>query len=122
MPIVDVERVCAPGEPRAAVSTRALADAVGQAIGSPPGHTWVRLRDLPVDAYAENGVDLDPTLRPVFVRVLHARSPTGAARAEEAGRLTLAVAACLGLPPERVHVEYAPDGAGRMAFGGRILD
>ena len=121
MPIVDIERVCARGASDGAISARALADALGHAFGSPPGHTWVRLRELAADAYAENGLDLDAEALPAFVTVLHAHPPAGTALAVEMAAITDAVAACLGLPPDRVHVEYAPPGAGRQAFGGRIV-
>jgi len=32
-----------------------------------------------------------------------------------------AVAAAVGRSPERVHVQYAPAGAGRQAFGGVLV-
>jgi len=46
MPIVDIELVCKSEAQAAAVSARALADLLGQAFGSQPGRTWVRLRLL----------------------------------------------------------------------------
>lgn len=35
--------------------------------------------------------------------------------------LTAALARASGRPAERVHLEYAPAGAGRIAFGGRLI-
>lgn len=35
--------------------------------------------------------------------------------------LTQAVAACLGRPPGQVHIQYAPPGSGRQAFGGTLV-
>lgn len=122
MPIVDVEIVGAADDAVAdAVSARALADALGSALGTPAGRTWVRLRRLDGAAYAENGVELGPADWPVFVTVQHARWPAGAALGDELAAVTQAVARCVGRPPERVHVEYAPPGAGRIAFGGRLV-
>lgn len=64
---------------------------------------------------------MDATALPVFVTVLHAHMPDGDALAAEAQAITLAVAACLACPPECVHVQYAPEAAGRQAFGGRLV-
>jgi phenylpyruvate tautomerase PptA (4-oxalocrotonate tautomerase family) len=121
MPIVDVELVCTPGAGDAEVSARSLADALGHVFGSPPGSTWVRLHALARGAYAENGVELGAAAGPAFVTVLHAHPPSGAELAAEVTAITHAAAACLRLPPDSVHVEYAPSGAGRLAFGGRIV-
>lgn len=121
MPMVDIELVCETPSDAGAVSTRALADALGEVFRSPPGRTWVRLRVLRATAYAENGVDAAVSGLPVFVTVLHAHPPTGPALADEALAVTAAVAGCLARPPERVHVQYAPPGAGRQAFGGQLV-
>jgi phenylpyruvate tautomerase PptA (4-oxalocrotonate tautomerase family) len=123
MPIVDVEFVAAAaGAGVAAVSARALADAIGSALGTPAGRTWVRLRRLDGADYAENGIELSPGEWPVFVTVRHARLPADAALRAELAVVTQAVAHCVGRPPERVHVEYALAGAGRVAFGGRLVE
>lgn len=121
MPIIDVELVCESKAEFATASARALAYAIGQVLGSEPGHAWVRLRYLASAAYAENQVTLAGTDLPAFVTVLHAHPPIGAALATEAMALTLAVAQCLGRPPGRVHVQYAPAAAGRQAFGGTLV-
>lgn len=119
MPIVDVEIVG--GAPAAPSSAQALADALGQAFGSAPGHAWVRVRLLDRLSYAENGVALGPSDWPVFVTVQHALLPEGAALQAELTAVTRAVAHSLGRAPERVHVQYAQPGAGRQAFGGRLV-
>ncbi|HRI17619.1 MAG TPA: hypothetical protein PL196_03770 [Burkholderiaceae bacterium] len=122
MPIVDVEVVGpAANAGGGAVSARALADALGQVFGCPAGRTWVRLRRLDDAAYAENGAVLGESEWPVFVTVQHARLPDEAALRAEAAAVTLAVARCVGRPPGRVHVHYAPAGAGRLAFGGQLV-
>ena len=121
MPIIDVELVCESEAEFARTSARALADAVGHALGTEPGHTWVRLRFLASAGYAENQATLESAELPAFVTVLHAHPPIGEALVTEAMALTLAVAQCVVRAPERVHVQYAPPAAGRQAFGGKLV-
>ena len=59
--------------------------------------------------------------RPVFATVLRAHLPSGDELAAEAAALTTTIAACVGRPFERVHVQYAPAAAGRQAFGGVLV-
>lgn len=122
MPIVDVE-IIGDAEPAAASGTLAtLADALGAIFGTTPGRTWVRLRALPASAYAENGIAVTSAELPVFVTILHARPPDGAARAAEVLAVTRAVAAWARREAQRVHVQYAPAAAGRQAFGGKLVE
>ena len=86
-----------------------------------PGSTWVRVRFLPSSAYAENEFEVNTDELPTFVTVLQAHWPAGDALAEQVRQVTQAVAACLSVPPERVHVQYAPEAAGRQAFGGNLV-
>jgi phenylpyruvate tautomerase PptA (4-oxalocrotonate tautomerase family) len=121
MPIVDVELVCASGREAPTVSAAAIASALGAVFGSPPGRTWVRIRFLPSTAYAENDCEVSPEQLPAFVTVLQAHWPVGEALAGQVHQVTQVVASCLSLPPERVHVQYAPEAAGRQAFGGNLV-
>jgi hypothetical protein len=98
-----------------------LADVIGDALNAAPGRVWVRLQHLPAERYAENGDPLQGGL-PVFARILHARPPVGAALRDEITTLTVALAQVSGRPAERVHLEYAPAGAGRVVFGGRLVE
>lgn len=116
MPIVDIRCVGAP-----VPAADALADVIGDALHLPPGRVWVRFHPLPAEHYAENGGPLQGAL-PVFVTILHARPPTGEALKAEVAALTQAVAGVCGRPAQRVHVEYAPAAAGRIAFGGRLVE
>lgn len=121
MPILDVELVQGDGAPPLpAALSQSLADAAGRTFGSAPGRTWVRLRTLAAAQYAENEATLAAGELPVFVTVLHAQPPRGDALAAEVAALTRALAACLGRAPDRVHLQYAPPGAGRLAFGGKL--
>ena len=110
--------VLSPIDPKLA---QRLADAAALVFGSAPGRVWVRLRPLPAAQYAENSAAVDEGKWPVFVTVLHAHPPDGDARAKEVAALTDAIAGALASAPERVHVQYAPAGAGRQAFGGRLV-
>lgn len=121
MPIVDIELVCQTDAEFSAISARALADALGRAMGSEAGHTWVRMHLLGSQAYAENEVSVDAADLPVFVTVLQTKLPAIPELAAEVKAITAAVAACVGRPAERVHVQYAPAAAGRQAFGGRLV-
>lgn len=123
MPIVDVELVSGSGdepEPEPELSRR-LADAVGDALGSAPGGTWLRLDVLPADHYAENQTERAGTPAPVFVTVLTRLRPEGRELTEQIGRLTRAVASVMNVDPELVHVIYAESGRDRVAFGGRLV-
>ena len=119
MPIVDIEVVAEAGKGVPGGSAQALADALAEVFQAAPSRVWVRLEHLAEDAYAENG-DAERVL-PVFVKVLHADLPPQAVLAAQAKALAKAVGACLGRNPEQVHIEYAPPGRGRVAFGGELL-
>ena len=121
MPIVQVEVVCQTEYLFGAIEVRPLADAIGKALASAPGRTWVKLRYLSSSGYAENEAAVLGSELPAFVSILHAHLPQGEALAAEAKALTLAVASCLGRAPEFVHVQYEPSAAGRQAFGGTIV-
>lgn len=117
MPILDLLLVADSVPPGLA---QAVADAAGGVFDAAPGRVWVRANALPPARYAENGV-LAPAPPPAFVTVLHAHPPDGAARAAEALALAEALAPVLQRPTEQVHIEYAAAGAGRIAFGGRLV-
>ena len=119
MPIIDIEFVRSTSETLPA--SAALASALGRALGTPAGRTWVRVRRLDPACYAENDATVSGAEQPVFVTVLHAHPPTGEALAAEARLLTQAVAACCDCLVERVHLQYAPPAAGRQAFGGVLV-
>ena len=119
MPIVDVEIVEDRGRSGGGDTRVHSVDAPSSYVfGSETGITWVRLRCLSRGQYAENGGEVPPEVRPVFVSVLKATLPEEDELAEEAKRVAGAVATVLGRPRENVHVIYTPEGVGRVAFGG----
>ena len=123
MPIVDVELVPGENEPalRAGLA-RELADSLGELFATGPGRTWVRLRILPRGDYAENGGELPPALRPVFVTLLRAVLPEPAEFRREVRGIAERVAAITGRPVEQVHVLVLPPARGRIAFGGVLRE
>jgi phenylpyruvate tautomerase PptA (4-oxalocrotonate tautomerase family) len=118
MPILDVEIVLKPGEALGGGLAKELAQEASLVLGTPPGRTWVKLRALAPDQYAENGGGPPPGVYPVFVSVLKARLPSPDRLAREATGLTEAVAKACHRSPENVHVLYQPEAAGRVTFGG----
>jgi phenylpyruvate tautomerase PptA (4-oxalocrotonate tautomerase family) len=122
MPIVDVELVVERSLTESSELSRALADALGAVLGSPQGQTWVRLRTLAKEGYAENGTTLNSEQLPVFVTVLLAHPPKGQKLKTQIGAVTNAVANCTKTPSHLVHVEYAPDAASRQALGGKLIE
>ena len=121
MPILDVEVVLQPGESLRPELAGELADRAGEVFGASPGTTWVKLRAIPAAHYAENQTGHPTDMYPVFVSVLKARLPPLDERQREVARLTEAVARACQRPSENVHILYLPEGSGRMAFGGRIV-
>jgi phenylpyruvate tautomerase PptA (4-oxalocrotonate tautomerase family) len=121
MPIVTVELVTEPDRPLEHNLTQSLADTIGRVLSSPPGQSWVRLRLLPRDGYAENDALVDAAELPVFVTLLERQPPTGAELQAEVAALTHAIAQVIGRPATCVHVEYLPAAVGRVSFGGKLV-
>jgi phenylpyruvate tautomerase PptA (4-oxalocrotonate tautomerase family) len=121
MPILEIELVVTDGETLPASLAPSLADSAGEVFGSVAGQTWVRLRALPREGYAENGGGPPEGILPVFVRVLLADPPQGEELRLQIHRLTLAIAKVSGRAPENVHLFYEPPPRGRVAFGGKLV-
>jgi phenylpyruvate tautomerase PptA (4-oxalocrotonate tautomerase family) len=121
MPVLEVEIVGDVDPARREGLASRIADAAGRALDSRPQGTWVRLRWLAPEDYAENAGGPEPGTAPVFVNVMKAQLPEGAEREAEVRALTQAVAAACGRPAQHVHVLYDPPGAGRVAFGGKLV-
>lgn len=121
MPIIDIQIVLNRDETLREGLAQDLVDRMGQVLGVKPGSLWLRLQTLPSSNYAENDAQLEPPALPIFLTVMHAQSPTGAALQAQATALAQAVAAAVGRPRTKVHVEYAPEGAGRIAVGGNLV-
>jgi len=121
MPIVEVEIVLLPGESIRTGLAAEIADRCREVFSSAPGSTWVKLRAIPCDHYAEEGGGPPDGVFPVFVSVLKARLPAPDALRVEVVRLSAAIAEATERPVENVHIAYLPAGAGRVAFGGELV-
>lgn len=121
MPIVDVELVQPPSAPIDDGLAGRIADALAAALAIPAGRLWVRLRVLASSNYAENETSLAIEEVPVFATVLLSDHPPPEALERHAMAVATALSETTGRPRDRVHVEYAPAGRGRIAFGGRLL-
>jgi len=121
MPILDIEIVASDSSPGLPADlTQSLADAAAQVFSTPQGTVWVKIRVIPSVQYAEdNGTPAG--VYPVFVTVLKSRVPEGSALEDEIARLTQAIAKALDRPESNVHIFYQLDGAGRVAFGGKLV-
>ena len=120
MPTLDVEIV---GEVSGDVGqglAQRLADATGEVLGSRSQGTWVKVRFLEEEAYAENGGGPPDGVLPVLVSVLQFERPEGRQLSRLASSLTQAVAEACERPMENVHVVFEPPAAGRIAFGGLL--
>ena len=121
MPILDVEMVTAETLDRAPEGlAQRIADASAAVFGAARGRVWVKLRTLPVRAYAENDGREDGVL-PVFVRVVVAHVAERVALEREATALARAIASATERPVDNTHIIYEASGAGRVAFGGRLV-
>ncbi|MDF1500976.1 MAG: hypothetical protein P1P76_10950 [Anaerolineales bacterium] len=119
MPILDITLVLADELTLAEGTAKQLADAAAAVFQSTPGRTWVKLRTLTADQYAEDDGGPPEDVAPVFVSVLKASLDHQGALADEALALTEAIAQILNRPPENVHILYEPPAGGRIAFGGK---
>jgi phenylpyruvate tautomerase PptA (4-oxalocrotonate tautomerase family) len=121
MPILDIEIVLRDGESLPPNLASKLAEAAAQVFRTPPGRTWVRLKPLLPENYAEDGGGPPDGIRPVFVSVLKAERPEAVELEIEIAGLTGAVARICDRSRANVHVFYEPDAKGRVAFGGKIV-
>ncbi|MFZ9683577.1 MAG: tautomerase family protein [Cephaloticoccus sp.] len=120
MPLIEIE-IIGPSRSVPAPLTRQLADALGEALGTSPASTWVRLRTLPASRYAENGTARPLGRKAIFVTITHRQLPTRAQLKREASEVSRIVSTLCNRPADLVHIIYQPPGAGRIAFGGRLI-
>lgn len=121
MPILDIEVVMGPKDelPRDAAPT--IADRAGEVLGSEPGRTWVKVRALPENQYAENG-GVAAGVKPVFISVLLREPSSPKDKQGWAKALAEAAAPVFGRQEGNIHVLFLSPGQGRIAFGGRLVE
>jgi len=120
MPILNVEIVARRDESLSPKLATELANRTGEIFGSAPGSTWVKVHLIARENYAENS-SVSEDIYPVFMSVLKAKLPSPDSLQAEVSKLTAAIAQVCGRPQENVHIVYLPAGAGRVAFGGKVL-
>ena len=98
-----------------------LADALGAVLQSEPGGTWVKLNRIDESEYAENDTTLDSSVQPTLVEVLKRTPGDEESLASEAEVIADVVSSVMQRPRQNVHVIYLPQGAGRVAFGGKLV-
>jgi phenylpyruvate tautomerase PptA (4-oxalocrotonate tautomerase family) len=122
MPILDVEIVVPDlGQLKPNLPTD-LSDAIGLLLGVPPGKTWVRVRELLHKNYEEGGGGAPEGTRVVFVEILRRKNPPPEELRSEVAKLTQLFARVCECPADNVHILYKPDGRGRVAFGGKLVE
>ncbi len=107
--------------PRQGFASR-LADAMGEVLESRPQGTWVIVREIASRDYAENMGGPSDGVEPVIVRLILSTPPEGEKLKAQADQLASAIGKVCGRPKVNVHVIYEPPGAGRIAFGGNLID
>ncbi len=123
MPILEIEILKrSPEDSLSKATVQELADAAGRILDTSVGRTWVKVRDLPISQYAENDCQLEESVRPVMVTILKAKLPSREALKREVADLTRAFAEILDRPSKNVHIKYEPEGSGRIAFGGNLVE
>jgi hypothetical protein len=121
MPIVDVCPVLSASRKLPPDAAQTLADSIARVLSVETGRVWVRMTELQDGKYAESEATVEDDGLPVFVQTLHADWPGEDARVKEAEERAETVASSLRRPVEHVHVEYAPPGRIRVAFGGQLV-
>jgi phenylpyruvate tautomerase PptA (4-oxalocrotonate tautomerase family) len=135
MPIIRLELIKREDEPELAhPALQALADALGDQMGTSVAETWVSVTYLPGSGYAENRAALAgtvsgtisgttaATMAPVFAHVLRYQLPEQAQLRSDARAMADIIADHLGRPSENIHIIFEPSARGRIAFGGELVD
>lgn len=121
MPLIDVEIVLRSDETMPREMASELADQLAEIFGSPKNGTWVKVHGIPEIYYAENG-GKEAGVYPVFVSILKARLPATEEMQREIDAIIEVIAQICKRDPALVHLIYQPEGKGRVAFGGNIVE
>ncbi len=130
MPVLEVELIGeVASETRRGLAAR-IAESVAAVLKAEPQSVWVRLRFTPSTDYAENSVPAPGvsvaqdalSAQPIFVKVVQRAWPSKDAMKREARGLAAAIGDACHRQTEDVHIIYEPPGAGRVAFGGSMVE
>lgn len=119
MPILEVEVVGEITAPLRHGLAQRLAEAAAQVFETAPQQTWLKLRYLDAQDYAENA-GAAPSPLPVFVRVLLRTALEVEERRRLARMLARVISELSARPVARVHILFDDPGQGRIAFGGEL--
>lgn len=120
MPILDIEILSdTPTEFECSLA-QTIAKVCGEIFSTAPGNTWVKIRFIPRQHYAESG-GIAAGVDPVFVHVLKRAIPPKEELQSEIDRLTEAIAKICRRSEANIHILYQPGAAGRVAFGGKLV-
>jgi phenylpyruvate tautomerase PptA (4-oxalocrotonate tautomerase family) len=119
MPILEAEIIGEIAAPLRHGLAQRLADAAAQVFETAPQQTWIKLRYLDAQDYAENA-GRAPEPLPVFVRILLRSSFEIAERRRYARELARSFAELCARPAARVHILFDEPAQGRIAFGGEL--
>lgn len=122
MPILDIEIVIERGRSISGHTAKEVAAAASEILAAEPSSTWVRLRPLSQEHYAEGDGGPPEGVQPIFVTVLEASSPELPVRRDQAEALAEVIGRICERPAANVHVVFEPAGAGRIAFGGKMVE
>ncbi len=121
MPILNIEIVGQLEEHLHSGLTQKLADTAAEVFKSPPHGTWVKIHFISEEHYAENEGSLKETY-PVFITIVLAKPPVGPDLARQVQNLTISLAPVLGRKPGNIHIIIELPAAGRIAFGGKLME
>ncbi len=122
MPIVTLEYVQSDENDRIdPITLQSLTDSLGALFTSPPGNTWVSVRYIDRTEYAENETKVPARVKPTFVHILLRTLPEENQLLVLADKAASTVAKVLSRQQENTHIIFAPEGYGRVAFGGKLI-
>lgn len=122
MPILNIEIIGDVNEATRLGLADRLAEAAGAALDSRPQGTWVKVKYLPKEQYSENGGGPPGGSYPVIISLIQADPPDGEALKLQVSKLTDAIAAAIGRSKANIHIVIEPAAAGRIAFGGNLVE
>lgn len=120
MPILNVSWIG--DQPVPSHLAQRLADAAGGVLQTPPGRTWVMIRAVPSNFYAENHCPDVGAEGMLWISILLSEPPEGKALQPLVETLTAALAEASGVPSTRVHLLFEPAARARIAFGGTVFE
>ena len=120
MPILNVEIITRHKEHFRPELASELANRTGEIFRSGPGETWIKIVFIAKENYAETD-STSENIYPVFVSVLKEKLPSPESMQAEVSKLTEVISKICDRPTENVHIIYLPKAAGRIAYGGKIV-